>query len=156
MNNLTREDKIQALTEDIRSKIPRLIELTPGCILKLSKNDTIFYEIVKPIEKHKDLIFIYSYKNGGTYPFKENSLELKEFEIIGHEPMLNDVLKWYLDKTYNTDYTFNLIEGDIVLHNGTFNYREHKGVFIGLSKPYLKDWDNDVIDFLYDVLTKKI
>ncbi len=135
----THEEKLQAITADIREKLPRLKEI--------SKGDFVKGNLI--IGLSLDVYLVYSYIKEKVYevPISEMS---EIFE--GKEPMLNDVLKWLSRKGKNAFWEFKVnCLGDLF----EFDFEEYKfqklaGIKWDLSKSFLKDQDQYLIDFLYE------
>lgn len=86
----THQEKLNELTTEIRKSIPRLMEFSDGCEI-ISKIEDCYNDIEiesnfiigKNAKFYGEDIFI-----GGYFYSTDN------FTIIGHEPLLNDVLQW--------------------------------------------------------------
>ncbi len=82
-------EKLQAVTDDIRAKLPRLMELEKGCLVRDRETGGLG-EVVAFENK-----FIYVEWKDNRGVSKETSKTLNDYtEIIGKEPMLNDVMEW--------------------------------------------------------------
>lgn len=129
------EEKLQIITERIREDIPRLMELSEGCYVKLADH-------IKT-NNSEDVVKVIHY-----FPFKSEEIS----KIIGHEPMLNDVLEW-IDITYEKGSMFL----KYVMFQTSKRFLE---IWFGdkifakwdLSKPYLKDQSIEFIEFLYNLI----
>lgn len=132
--------KIEIISNIIRNKIPRLMEPNFSCkvITKENPNNiiTICYDCY---EISVDKIIIDS-KAPLLYKNKYQHIS----KIIGKEPMLNDVLEWVLTLN-NCDIQFNISEKEKHINIGINN----NFIDIDLSKPYLKDWNEYTINFLF-------
>ncbi len=140
---MTHEEKLKAVTEDIRRELPELMKLEKGCILKY---DDDFIEICKKLpktSKYNDNFYQgFSYDDNCGHWFYENQIEDLGYKIIGKEPMLNDVIDWfYLKGIY---FSFSMYNSQIK--------KEH--IKWDFSKPYLKDQSEEFINFLYELLEK--
>lgn len=126
MNNL------EKLTADIRNKIPRLMELTEGCEYRYEDQT---YKVDGIYRKFQN-----GYLSvGGEILFRD------EYDIIGHDPMLNDVLEW-LGLNYSYNFFIDSI-GQICNYNQGLSGWIIKGKW-ELKSPYLKDQSSDLIDYL--------
>ena len=151
MNQLTE------LTADIREKLPRLKQLENGTLLKCLINDrsndlvsNTFFEI----GRENCLYGGYNIEISG-YDYEIG----KDFEIIGKEPMLNDVLEWHSKQHSKNSHfeVFNIVMNDVKHPAGVFlDYSEEDTArFIwDLSKPYLKDQSPELIKFLHGLIKK--
>lgn len=160
------------VTAQIRKDIPRLMELKEGCILM--KRDTKYNPVYRKI--------VFTYNNTYYIPSKCFGLKViefskenidKDYEIIGHEIMLNDVLEWlnYIiyeecipisDLGYSGMVKQFYVKGD----DGSiiFEILDLKNPDLGLdiirygvwdlSSIYLKDQSERVIKFLYNLIKK--
>ena len=133
-------EKIEFISNNIRNKIPRLMELNFGCkvitkecpnkIITIGhncyaiSNKIIIDEIAPPDSKNK-----YQYID----------------KIIGKELLLNDVLQWFY--LLNGDYELLISE----IKNHILIIFNNKHINIDLNKPYLKDWNENVINFLFEI-----
>lgn len=87
-------DKLQILEKQIRKDLPRLMELREGVLLR----DKITNQILKITYLKKDR---FSFVNIKTGDVSSNNLVKnidEDFEIIGHDIMLNDVLDMFIVK----------------------------------------------------------
>ncbi len=151
--------KLEQLTEEIKKAVPRLMELTDGCIIKIPHWNIFTQKYEK--NKYDDYCVFGSSIFNDNYDkicsvaniYKEFS---KETSIIGHEPLLNDVLEWlksiseYTDEyciTIGGDFLkMNFIQSSFELINSRTNPRWD------MSKPYLKDQSNELIDYLHSLI----
>lgn len=134
-------EKIEFISNNIRNKIPRLMELNFGCkvitkecpnkIITIGHNcydisvDKVIIDEMSPVDSKNK----YQYIN----------------KIIGKEPMLNDVLQWFY--LLNGDYSLNISE----INNYINIWFNNKSIDIDLNKPYLKDWNENIINFLFEI-----
>jgi hypothetical protein len=130
----THQEKLNELTTEIRSKIPRLMELSDGCVIEneYKTKYKIYYN-----EKR--------YYNVFNDEFVSNSIVKplsKSYTIIGHEPLLNDVLEWFLSVKYDS-MLFTSTCGNIFL-----GLHEDKQIW-DLSKSKLSEQSEQLINFLH-------
>ena len=136
----THQEKLNELTEAIRKSIPRLMELSEGCEI-ISKIVDYFNKI--EIESNfiigKNAEF-----DGEDIVVGDYFYSTDNFTIIGHEPLLNDVLEWLKIKGIKiTDTT-----DDLLLCFGGYKYYS----FWDLSKSKLSDQSEELINFLHDLI----
>lgn len=132
--------ELEELTREIREKLPRLKELSDGTIVKSLFNDKrnfITKDAFYQIGYSEDCICLADNVNVNIdgYSYKTSS-----FEIIGKEPMLNDVLEC-IKKTVIADK--NETAYNIIAHNWN------------LIHPYLKDQSPELIKFLHSLIKTK-
>ena len=129
------EKNLEQLTNKVRQAIPRLMEATTGCLIQ-SK-----YYGIAPMIFYDSEYYEYTFVDELLLYRKCNE---KDITIIGHEPMLNDVLEWYL----------KLIEDSMILVNvnGNILFGLHKNKHEwDLSKPHLKDQSKELINYLNEL-----
>ncbi|WP_018675753.1 hypothetical protein [Riemerella columbina] len=162
---MTTAEKLQAITADIREKLPRMMELEEGCILKYPIFNRAKTEIISDYEAkiinvfgggqiadtgdYDDLeCFMYS---DDSWVERKNLTE-DNYEVIGKEPMLTDVLEWVYkvsdlaSKSKELQVSF---DGYFCVYDHAWEKVEICKICWDLSKPYLKDQSEEVIDFLY-------
>lgn len=118
--------KLQILEEQIRKDLPRLMELGDGCCVKLADH--------KKTSDPNNII-----KMVNAFTFKSEDI----VEIIGHDILLSDLLKWIYLKKGDVDCFFN--------DDGLWLFDEY---FWDLNKPHLKDQSEELIEFLYNLIEK--
>ena len=126
------ENKLNELTDAIRKALPRLMEIENGQIF-----NSKYYGLIQAtqIEIHKANIYsIYGFDFKCGLP--RSNYYLRELDLVGKEPMLNDVLEWLNYKFLHSNTNYNI---DVV-------YRWD------LSKPYLKNQSEDLINFLHSII----
>lgn len=131
---MTTQEKLQAVTEQIRKDIPRLMELSEGCEITSFSGDTL------------KIIHNYVSKDG----------EPASYYIKGHEPMLSNILEWFEKRRQLPEDTFFQ---DVLFQTNNGKYLEIYGdsgllAKWDLSKPYLKDQNDELIGFLYNLKNK--
>lgn len=143
---MTKEQKIEALSNEIRKALPYLMEFSEGCIVEYFEDKTR-YKVNGIDNRSKVRTTLYcsdlstQYKQSSTFTYNSNY-----YEIIGHEPMLNDVLVW-LDKLnlcYYVSETGHIYDAFITLSLSKWN----------LEKPYLKEQSVELVNFLYSLIEK--
>ncbi len=145
---MTHEEKLKAVTADIRKKLPRLMELGKGCLIKHGGK---IWELLDYVDKETIAGFRIGVLTHEVTLFRLKKLKgVEEYEIIGKEPTILDCLEWINLKAngyvyYITDTSFVRAEcqmGDL---------SALRGCKIDLSKPLLKD-NEELITFLYGLL----
>lgn len=148
---MTKEQKIEALSNEIRMALPYLMELSEGCLIEdvntneMHKVNSFHIQVGNVIRLHAtDLANIF----GGGSSF--NYIP-KHHKIIGKEPMLNDVLAWLMKIQFkyfedNVYLTHTLNQCGFTRYSISFYYPWN------LEKPYLKDQSEELIDFLYSLI----
>lgn len=138
------ETNLEILTKLIREKVPRLMELTDGCIV---------YTDVKPDAPTTIGVNGYSISTDKVIvddcaPGESRNKYQKIIKVIGHEPMLNDILEFYC--TYNTDLT--TVSSVDKLFKETDNIKHLMSVMMSweTSSPYLKNQDVKIISFILE------
>jgi len=133
---------LEKLEKEIRLKLPRLMELSDGCIVKFKMMNGVMSKhfIIQCIDDKGDVYC----NNGYTKPPQNNLI------IIGHEIQLNDVLEWFRNKNVvnNRYVTISFTERE-----GFIRIGEH--YLIGdwdLSKNLLKDQSQELIDSLSELI----
>ncbi len=157
--------ELEELTREIREKLPRLNELSEGCIVDFKDmtvkfkvthvfrdlfqnnyylSSPVYYGDPEPRGRHvfkyneQDFISEYSLSEGIKYG---------DVKIIGKEPMLNDVLEWLLVKSQSD---FEPADKRYLTHFLAFKLSEWD-----LSKPFLKDQSPELIKFLHSLIKTK-
>jgi hypothetical protein len=122
--------KLEQLTEEIKKAIPRLMELTDGCIIEAYDYDRYIIGF-DAVLLEKDLVRVIGYDYKAT-----------DFKIIGHPILLSDVL----DFIYKSNaYIYSKTGEDVaMIHKCIYHY--------DLSKPYLKDQSEELIDYLHSLI----
>ncbi len=144
---MTHEEKLQAITADIREKLPRLMEIEKGCFIQ---NDVEIWELWESEDKKTIPGLRISILGNESRLFNIEDLKKdQEYKIIGKEPMLNDVLE-YLD-VINIEIKLMATnrEGASVLYLEKDEWTIEEW---DLFNPYLKDQSEEVITFLYGLL----
>ena len=124
----THQEKLSELKVEMRKAIPRLMELSEGCVIEneYKTKYKIYYNEIRYYNVFNDELV----SNSIVKPLS------KSYNIIGKEPQLNDVLEWL---------------GNKFINNNT-NYITQVLSLWDLSKPYLKDQSEDLINFLYNLI----
>ncbi len=140
----TTEEKLKAITEDIRSKLPRLKEPMKDCYI-----DTKTHGICK-------ILYLDLLNEKVKYSVLDEFLDFKEIgkkeikEIIGKEPTILDCMEWLNKKEYKVELT-----GQGLLYAVIGKDHPMKKAIscrVDLTKPYLKDQSEEFINFLYGLL----
>ncbi len=143
---MNKGQKLKIVTDDIRAKLPRLMELEKGCLIK---NTYGKYKIINKKNNYFDCVDIV----GTVTSYSEKYLrKIKGFEIIGKEPMLNDVLEWLRGKNHAYwGYRMNSA-GELTAYDFYKRKWSTPIDFWDFSKPYLKDQSEKLINFLYELI----
>jgi len=144
---------LEELTREIREKLPRLKELSEGqrllTIISDEPND-IYEGAFETIGIGAELLENRNIEIGGY----EYEIE-KSFEIVGKDPMLNDVLEWLSIKNDTVDYYGFDSAGNYLWFNHALNkFSTNPTVKWDLTKPYLKDQSPELINFLHGLIKK--
>jgi hypothetical protein len=142
---------LEKLTQDIRAKLPRLMELTEGCLLDNVRIGVIHKVIEVQNEPMEPCILIQNpltYRNVWEYP----ETVKKDYNVIGREPMLNDVLEW-LSNHVNEYYSYSIGSHGYLMECALFSEWDYKDdLKWDLSKPYLRDQSQELIDYLAELI----
>lgn len=145
---MTPQEKLQAVTEQIRKGIPRLMELSYGCLMKFWDNS--IYTTV--LSTHREIAFID--RNSDYCHFQVITPDqINVIEVIGHEILLSDVFEWL-----GTLFNFTIDHKGIIYQEFDYYFeggldRDYNEVAkVDFSKPYLKDQSEEFWDFLYHLI----
>jgi len=127
----THQEKLNELTTEIRKAIPRLMELSEGCEIKI-QYDVSFFITGNCFDTY------YAISEDGCNFKTLDSIDI--METIGHEPLLNDVLEYFLEYT---SLDFNTRQMAYILASWD------------LSKSKLSDQSPELINFLHDLIPNK-
>ena len=152
-------EKLEELQKDIRSKLPRLMEVKEGCVIhhpfydehliclgKTTLDRLVFNRY--DIHKHEyDSNVIDVLNTGLIEMINENRLI-----VLGHPILLSDVLEW-LNRfgVKRITYEGSKYEDCFRIHDS-----EKGGLPVNwdLSKPYLQDQNKKMIDYLHNLIKK--
>lgn len=126
---------LDKLTKEIRSKIPELMEFKAGCLIK---DELCTYIILD--SDYQDDVYYQDLETFAIYHDYKDEI-IKNCDIIGVEPKLQDVLNWIKIIRVDTE-----IDGVKELISITFY-----GAIVkdwDLSKPFLKNQSQELIDNL--------
>lgn len=129
----THQEKLNELTTEIRKAIPRLMELSDGCEIKTQSGTK--YKIYLEEESFYNCFNEKVVTTSMTKPLSTHS-----YTIIGHEPLLNDVLEYFLEYT---SLDFNTRQMAYILASWD------------LSKSKLREQSPELINFLHDLIPNK-
>ena len=132
----THQEKLNELTTEIRKAIPRLMELSEGCEIKI-QYDVSFFITGNCFDTY------YAISEDGCNFKTLDSIDI--METIGHEPLLNDVLEWFLS-VKDDSMLFTSTCGNIFL-----GLNKDKQIW-DLSKSKLSDQSPELINFLHDLI----
>lgn len=141
------------LKQKIQDKIPKLLEMSKGQLFTI-KNMPFNYEFLHFIyNDDEEIVEVATLYDGEIDVFDYDYFTNKHITIYGKEPLLSDVLEWlkliseYPDEfciTIGGDFLkMNFIQSSFELINSHTNPRWD------LSKPYLKEQNQELIDYLY-------
>lgn len=148
---MTKEQKIEALSNKIREALPYLKNIEVGQIFNSSYYGNIVSTRVNKLKINLinvEIFDIYGFDVNEGLP--RSLVYPKECTLVGREPKLNDVLAW-LSKIVNRYYC-QFKDGYFYIFYSNGNYIEYKW---NLEKPYLKDQSAELIDFLYSLVEQK-
>lgn len=143
--------ELEELTREIREKLPRLMELSEGQTLK-----SLIADPANDI--CKDSYYTVGYHEDYSCKIENEHIEIggyiyivnRDFEIIGKEPMINDVFEflWCLiAENHNNSYK-------ITLAINTILHKSYKHCW-NFDSPYLKDQSPELIKFLHSLIKTK-
>lgn len=127
----THQQKLNELTTEIRKAIPRLMELSDGCVIKPYTQNEFMLDATYRIKDTDYGIYV------DSLLYRYDTYSDSEFEIIGHEPLLNDVLEYFLEYT---SLDFNTRQMAYILASWD------------LSKSRLSEQSPELINFLHDLI----
>jgi hypothetical protein len=133
-------NNLQTLENEIRSKLPRLMELSAGC--DIMHNELTEHTYTTIDNHYCPHLYSYQYSSFRTLEFTD----LKNFTILGHPITLTNVLEWLkgLEKfTTDLGYFEYVIERDNLLENWN------------LSKNLLREQSTELIDSLFNLIEKR-
>lgn len=141
---MTPKEKLHTLETNIRQVLPRLLEPTDGCLFK-SKTG-----VIHTLVGYNDVNEKFVFKCMDT-EFNElfNSIEKIDFEIIGHEILLSDVLDWFDKIHFKPEESITMFD-EIIAEQGITSIVS----LWDFSKKYLSEQPEILIDFLYKILKK--
>ena len=139
----THQEKLNELTEAIRKSIPRLMELSEGCVIKLKKR---IYKFNAYLNEH--LIHAVGLDTSSVLIYTDD-----DFIIIGHEPLLNDVLEWHSLNGRCKYSHFEVSKGEAYF--SIYDGEENESINWDLSKLKLSDQSEELINFLHDLIPNK-
>lgn len=140
----THEEKLNELTNAIRQSIPRLMELSEGCLIYDNKRNDCYIVVMN----HKNVLECIL--NGVKITAMNKELN-ENYTIIGHEPLLNDVMEWLGTIKEVEDY---LIYSDGYIKEYSYILKDYyyMNVTWDLTKSKLKDQSPELIDFLHELI----
>ena len=134
----THQEKLNELTTEIRKSIPRLMELSEGCEIKI-QYDVSFFITGNCFDTY------YAISEDGCNFKTLDSIDI--METIGHEPLLNDVLEWLKIKS---EIVFGFNDKRLYDHFKVWKLNDWD-----LSKSKLSDQSEQLINFLHDLIPNK-
>lgn len=140
----THQEKLNELKVEMRKAIPRLMELSEGCEIKI-QYDVSFFITGKSFDTY------YAVSENG-WNFKTlDSIDI--MEKIGHEPLLNDVLEWHSSNGIDKYSHFEVSKGEAYF--SIYDGEENESIIWDLSKSKLSEQSPELINFLHDLIQKK-
>lgn len=134
----THQQKLNELTTEIRKAIPRLMELSDGCEIKI-QYDVSFFITGKAFDTY------YAVSVNGCNFKTLDSIDI--MEKIGHEPLLNDVLEWLKIKS---EIVFSFNDKRLYDHFKVWKLNDWD-----LSKSKLSEQSEQLINFLHGLIPNK-
>ena len=129
----THQQKLNELTTEIRKAIPRLMELSDGCVIENEYKTK--YKIYYNEKRYYNVFNDESVSNSIMKPLS------KSYTIIGHEPLLNDVLEWLKIKS---EIAFGVNDKRLYDHFKVWKLNDWD-----LSKSKLSEQSEQLINFLH-------
>lgn len=149
---MTTTEMLAYVEAQIRKDIPRLMELREGLLVQEKYTDD--EEICKIIDIQGDRFVIYNSEDYFLTTEIEETLT-DEYEIIGHDIMLNDVLEWFRLNEISIIPQCSKSESIMMLYYVEYDEEVHylygSHASWRLSSPYLKDQSEELIKFLYNI-----
>jgi len=140
----THQQKLNELTTEIRKSIPRLMELSDGCEIKI-QYDVSFFITGKAFDTY------YAVSVNGCNFKTLDSIDI--MEKIGHEPLLNDVLEWHSSNGIDKYSHFEVSKGEAYF--SIYDGEENESIIWDLSKSKLREQSPELINFLHDLIPNK-
>ena len=134
----THQEKLNELKAEIRKAIPRLMELSEGCEIKI-QYDVSFFITGNCFDTY------YAISEDGCNFKTLDSIDI--METIGHEPLLNDVLEWLKIKS---EIVFSFNDKRLYDHFKVWKLNDWD-----LSKSKLSDQSEQLINFLHGLIQNK-
>lgn len=132
--------KLEELQKEIRSKIPRLMEVERG-LLFYGYKDTIY--VLDHVDERSTFK---STSLDGQWCISSNIRSFKDkYEIIGKDILLSDVRDWIyvIEKPLLSDKVLTIIKDKVLMK-----------VFKIWKGDYLKDQSQELIDYLHSLIKK--
>lgn len=160
---MTKQEKIYALETVIRKEIPRLMELSYGCLMKFWDN-TIYTTV---LNTPREIAFIDRNRDHCTFQVIEPH-QTNVIEVIGHDISLSDVLEWLntekiinslcerISHTGHNAFVSLIQDGYLDISYYSHEYEISLSSRLGkwdLSKQSLKDQSEELINSLHRFLT---
>lgn len=132
--------KLEELQKEIRSKLPRLMEVSKG--MRLSHYDKENWEVTGVFGSYKKFIRCVTLDGLGQMDVNILELDNSHLKTIGHPILLSDVLEWF-PKRYYDDHPSVSYWGYI---SGT------NDIQWDTSKPHLSDQSEELINYLHSLI----
>lgn len=144
---MTHEQKIESLSNEIRKALPYLMEFSEGCLIEDTYNSIVYKIACTDKNANNDIFNVWALDIKNMFALR--CFIYKSYhKIIGHEPMLNDVLAW-LAIIQNS---LLLISVCGTIYNGEHGEIDSTNVYWNIEKPYLKEQSEELINFLYSLI----
>lgn len=149
----TFQQKIEIVENAIRKALPRTKKLSKGCKILFDLNEVhtdVVGEIIGIDDANVAIVI--------TEDLAQRRVSLKNFDeqkIIGHDILLSDVLEWLEETRPNSNLTIELNRVSSIRKGYSmtlFIQFDDLDCDWYLSKPYLKDQNEELIEFLYDLI----
>ncbi len=146
------KEKLQAVTEDIRIKLPRLMELEKGCVISYKFYNKMYSSELEILNIDKDVVWVQDCSSAKVFMITNRELAIST--IIGKEPTILDCLEYLKEEIPNRTFLISG-NGELLSYDNSqyidLEDLQREGVNVDLSKPLLKD-NEELINFLYGLL----
>ncbi|WP_079242627.1 hypothetical protein [Chryseobacterium indologenes] len=147
--------ELEELTREIREKLPRLKELSEGCHFSMETESGFHFKYkvlqvygggqIADTGDYDDVYLDISSDYDGIEEQCYLDVIERKAEIIGKEPMLNDVLLWFKES--------DMKDGINMMHELVWSHTAKEIInHWNLSNPYLKDQSPELINFLHGLI----
>lgn len=134
------------LKQKIQEAIPKLLDMSKGQLFTI-KNMPFHYEFLHFIYNgDEEIVEVATLYNGEVDVFDYEYFTNQQITIYGKEPMLNDVLLWHSQNGNDKYSHFEVSKGEAYF--SIYDGEETESLIWDLSKPYLKDQNSELIEWL--------